>query len=119
MQYEVYRHKDASDADFDSINQIYKRVLSEDKWLCNETQQNLVSGTYVNGPLHPEYESGPIYLQGLVRSLLSEHRKKEEQHNSRIWPTAQDTHGLDGTDADVKFCSSLDCGSQGEGTIAW
>lgn len=120
MQYEVYRHKDASDEDFDSINQIYKRVLSEDKWLCNETQQNLTSGTYVNGPLHPQYESGPLYLQGLIRDLLSEHRSKEEQQKMKIWPTVQDTQGMGETGADESFCASLDCvGSQREGAVSW
>lgn len=119
MQYEVYRHKDALDADFDNINQIFKRILSEDKWLCNETQRNLQAGAYVNGQLHSAYEIGPLYLQGLVRERLMKHRKEEEKQKREIWPTMQITAGLDQTNDDIAFCSGLSCETQSKGALAW
>lgn len=119
MQYEVYRHKDASDEEFNKLNEIYKRVLSEDKWLCNETQQNLNAGTYVNGQLHSEYESGPLYFQELVRTALTEHRKEEEKQKKEIWPAAQQTAGLDRTNEDIAFCNRLQSACDGKTGLAW
>lgn len=53
MQYEVYRHKDASDEDFKGMDQFAKRVEAEDKALCDAAQKNLNAGFYTSGPLHP------------------------------------------------------------------
>ena len=56
IEYEVYRHKDATDEEFENINAFYRQVLEEDRQLCNLAQENLNTGVYVNGELHPEKE---------------------------------------------------------------
>ncbi|CAN9481857.1 unnamed protein product [Alternaria alternata] len=63
MEYEVYRHKDASDAEFEAIDSMYKRVLNEDKWLCLNTQKNYAAGVYVSGEMHARMEKGPLFVQ--------------------------------------------------------
>ena len=71
MQYEVYRHINASDKDFHKIDSIFKQVLKEDKDLCNAAQRNLNTGVYVNGELHPEHEKGPLFFQQSVTKTWS------------------------------------------------
>lgn len=56
MQYEVFRHKDASDEIFKELDDFFKQVESEDKNLCNGAQQNLNAGVYINGNLQPSNE---------------------------------------------------------------
>lgn len=56
MEYEVYRHSDASDQDFQFIDGMFKQVLKEDKELCEGVQQNLNAGIFMNGELHPQAE---------------------------------------------------------------
>lgn len=53
MQYEVFRHKDASDEEFKELDDFFKQVENEDKNLCNGAQRNLNAGVYVNGELQP------------------------------------------------------------------
>ncbi|KAF9885292.1 hypothetical protein FE257_013093 [Aspergillus nanangensis] len=90
MRYEVYRHKDSTDADFNLISDMYKRIMSEDKYLCIQSQKNLNAGIFVNGELHPEMEKGPLHFQRTVREVVTEHRQKEEQAGGlEIWPATQ------------------------------
>lgn len=117
MEYEVYRHKDASDEDFEHIDSMFKRILAEDKWLCNATQSNLNAGVYVNGQLHPSYEQGPLYFQKLVRQAVIEHRTKEERLKEEIWPSSQDVSGIAATNQEIAFCVSLD--PQRSKDLAW
>jgi hypothetical protein len=56
MEYEVYRHCDATDEEFNKIDQTFKQVLLEDKDLCNNAQKNLNAGVFLSGPLHPKCE---------------------------------------------------------------
>jgi hypothetical protein len=56
MEYEVYRHNDATDEEFNKISEMFKQVLREDKDLCNGAQRNLNAGIFVNGELHPRTE---------------------------------------------------------------
>lgn len=67
MEYEVYRHNDASDEDFNGIWEFFKQVLREDKDLCNAAQKNLNAGIFLNGELHPRVEkvqlSYPIVVE--------------------------------------------------------
>ena len=46
---EVYRNNDATDEDFNIISDMYKRIMSEDKYLCINSQKNLTAGVFVNG----------------------------------------------------------------------
>lgn len=89
MRYEVYRHKDATDEDFTLISDMYKRIMSEDKYLCIQSQKNLNAGVFVNGQLHPEMERGPLHFQKTVREVVTEHHKKEEAVGHEIWPAQQ------------------------------
>ncbi|KAJ5160406.1 uncharacterized protein N7482_007410 [Penicillium canariense] len=89
MRYEVYRHKDATDEDFTLISDMYKRIMSEDKYLCIHTQKNLNAGVFVNGLLHPEMEKGPLHFQSTVREVVTQHFDKEEAAGHQIWPAQQ------------------------------
>ena len=119
MEYEVYRHKDASDADFNNMDQMFKRILTEDKYLCNNTQKNLNAGVYVNGQLHPVFEQGPLYFQSLVKSAVLEHRKEEEKEKKEIWPATQAMMGSSKTSEELSFCSGLVCNPEQRSALAW
>lgn len=108
MEYEVYRHKDATDADFQQIDSMFKRILAEDKWLCNETQKNFDAGVYVSGTMHPSYEEGPLYFQNLVKKLVMKHRAEEKRLKKEIWPASQKVNTSSRTDDEVHFCAALD-----------
>ena len=86
MSYEVYRNKNANEEDFDKVNQMYKRIMSEDKALCEAAQRNINSGTFINGELHPRLEKGPLYFQKFVREAVTEHWKREQALKQQIWP---------------------------------
>lgn len=103
-EYEVYRHKHATDADFDESDKFFKQVEHEDKALCNAAQVNLNLGTYSIGQLQPEAESGVLYSQDLIRRALQEHRQKEKEAGREIWPTRLTVAG---ENADVLFCQKL------------
>lgn len=118
MEYEVYRHKDASDEDFNNIDQIFKRILAEDKWLCNLTQKNLDSGIFVNGQMHNDYESGPLYLQRLVKGAVMKHRAEEKKHRREIWPATPTVAGIHGLTEEEQLCSGLKCRDEG-GELTW
>lgn len=89
MRYEVYRNKYSNDADFEVINAMYKRIMSEDKYLCANAQKNLSAGVFVNGEMHPHMEQGPLFFQGRVRDLMMQHHKKEVAAQREIWPARQ------------------------------
>lgn len=110
MRYEVYRNKNSSDADFELVNSMYKRIMSEDKYLCDLTQKNLNAGVFVNGELHPRMEKGPLYFQKVVRDLLTEHYRREQEAKQEIWPARQVLPRSNSvTQNDVSFCSNLSC----------
>jgi phenylpropionate dioxygenase-like ring-hydroxylating dioxygenase large terminal subunit len=90
MLYEVYRNKSSDDKDFQLINEMYKRIMSEDKYLCVEAQKNLSTGVFVNGLLHPHMEKGPLYFQSVVRDNLMEHFDREQRAGAQIWPAQVD-----------------------------
>lgn len=113
MRYEVYRNKNSSEEDFQLINSIYKRVMSEDKYLCVNSQKNLENGVFVNGELHPEMEKGPLYFQQMVRELVMGHHEREEKEGHEIWPAQQRLPGSASTSReDMDFCSKLTSQSQ-------
>jgi hypothetical protein len=108
MEYEVYRNKEASDEDFEYIDSFFKRVLNEDKHLCNAAQKNLDAGVFVNGQLHPDLESAPLFFQNTVRGLLRNHRDEEKRQNMELWPACQSSPGS-ATAEDINFCAELTC----------
>jgi hypothetical protein len=70
MEYEVYRHKDASDLDFNDISDCFKQILKEDKDLCNAAQKNLNAGIFVNGELHPRVEKVHKYVDSAQQDTV-------------------------------------------------
>lgn len=114
MRYEVYRHKGSSDEDFEHVNQMFKRIMAEDKELCTRSQENLNNGVFVNGELHPKLEKGPLYFQGMVRDLVTEFHKREERTGQQIWPSRQALPAAATTSQeDMDFCTNLTTQKQG------
>ncbi|GES64635.1 Rieske [2Fe-2S] domain protein [Aspergillus terreus] len=114
MRYEVYRNKTSSDEDFQLINQMYKRIMTEEKSLCDQTQENLNNGVSVDGGLHPGMEKGSLYFQTSVRELVQEHYEREQAAGHDIWPARQALPQTATTSKDdMDFCSKLDASSQG------
>ena len=112
MKYEVYRNKNSNDEDFQLISDMYKRIMSEDKYLCANAQKNINRGVFVNGEMHPRMEKGPLYFQNEVRQIVQDHRAKEVLANAEIWPARQilpQTANSKKAEEDVNFCSAVDC----------
>ncbi|ETS75929.1 hypothetical protein PFICI_12873 [Pestalotiopsis fici W106-1] len=119
MEYEVYRHKDATDDEFEHIDSFFKRVLAEDKYLCDAVQKNLGAGVFVNGELHPDLESAPIFFQNTVRQLVTEHRRKEEENGEELWPARRAISHSGVTKGDDAFCDGLVCKTSQGANIEW
>ncbi|KGO74491.1 Aromatic-ring-hydroxylating dioxygenase, alpha subunit [Penicillium italicum] len=107
VRYEVYRNKNSSDDEFEMINQISKRMMSENKDLCVEKQKNLNTGVSVNGHPYPT-EEGSVDFQTVVRGLITEHRKREENAGEQLWPARQRLPQEEAVSKeDMDFCSKL------------
>lgn len=120
MKYEVYRNKNSSDEEFETISSMYKRIMSEDKYLCVNVQKNLNAGVFVNGEMHPRMEKGPLFFQKKVREIIQAHYKQEVDANREIWPARQNISRTASTsEGDIDFCSALDCCKKQEKSIAW
>ncbi|POR38310.1 Choline monooxygenase, chloroplastic [Tolypocladium paradoxum] len=110
MRYEVYRNKNSSDEDFETISSMYKRIMSEDKYLCANAQKNLSAGVFVNGEMHPRMEKGPLFFQKTVRNLVQAHHQREVEADCEIWPARQSLPKTATTsENDLNFCSAVDC----------
>jgi len=110
MEYEVYRHKDATDEEFETIDAMFKRVLTEDKYLCTNAQKNFEANVYVSGELHSRMEKGPLFVQSTVRRLLTEHHAREKKLGREIWPARQSFgNAAAQVEQDEEFCSGLTC----------
>lgn len=120
MRYEVYRNKNSSEEEFQLINQMYKRIMSEDKALCDLAQKNLNAGIFVNGEMHPRMEKGPLYFQKLIRETVVDHHKREQVAKQQIWPARQNlpTTALV-SQQDVEFCSGLACQPTLQEQLVW
>ncbi|PYI23959.1 ISP domain-containing protein [Aspergillus violaceofuscus CBS 115571] len=123
IENEVYRHRDATDEEFDNINAFYRQVLEEDKELCVGVQTNLSTGVFINGELHPSKEKGPIHFQQSLREMVMEHRQKEEAQGGReIWPALPAVTGDMKTDRlaeEERFCSQLEASCISRPELAW
>jgi phenylpropionate dioxygenase-like ring-hydroxylating dioxygenase large terminal subunit len=118
MHYEVYRNKHSSEADFQAINQMYKRIMSEDKALCHLAQKNINAGVFVNGELHPRLEKGPLYFQKSVRDVVTEHYKREKAAKQEIWPARQQLPGNALVSQEgIDLCNSLACSTNGDALL--
>ncbi|CAG8882774.1 unnamed protein product [Penicillium egyptiacum] len=74
IENEVYRHRDATDEEFENINAFYRQVLDEDKELCVGTQENLSAGVFTNGELHPSKEKVVVHHRSSVTVANRESR---------------------------------------------
>ncbi|KAH8592344.1 iron-sulfur cluster-binding protein [Bisporella sp. PMI_857] len=118
MEYEVYRHLDATDEAFTHINELFKQVLREDKDLCNNAQKNLNAGVFTNGRLHPWNEKGPLYFQKLVKNAVMTHREEEVRLDNEIWPAKAHIDKLNGLDEEISFCAGLSKNCS-DGSLSW
>ena len=115
MRYEVYRNKHSSDEAFDTISAMYKRIMSEDKYLCQNAQKNINAGIFVNGEMHPVMEAGPLYFQKTVREVVTAHFEKEQRLGSEISPAQQKVpKTAAASQSDANFCSAVDCCRKGK-----
>jgi hypothetical protein len=120
MYYEVYRNKHSTDEEFQVINNIYKRIMSEDKYLCANAHKNIKAGVFVNGELHPKMEQGPLFFQKLVRELVTAHHKQEQKAKREIWPARQALpEDAEVSEKDIGFCSSVDCSALKKEGLSW
>lgn len=111
MKYEVYRNRNSCDDDFEFIDALYKRVMSEDKVLCANAQKNLNTGVFVNGEMHPKMEKGPLFFQKTVRDLLQAHHEREIDEGQEIWPACQSLPSkASGSQNDISFCLAVNRG---------
>ncbi|KAF2156369.1 putative Rieske 2Fe-2S family protein [Myriangium duriaei CBS 260.36] len=119
MHYEIFRNKNSSDEDFQLIAQMYKRVMEEDKVLCNNAQKNLNAGVFVSGEMHPRMEKAPLFFQKTARDVVYEHHKREKEAGKEIWPAKQGlTYNSAISQEDVDFCEGLSC-STNKAQLAW
>lgn len=120
MRYEVYRHKDATEENFDKINQMYKRIMTEDKYLCEHAQKNINAGIFVNGEMHPRMEKGPLFFQKNIRDAVTSHHVREQKAKQEIWPARQTLPASAGiSKQDVDFCAGLSCATSAPEVLAW
>lgn len=142
IEFEVYRHRDATDEQFKAMSTFYTTIMEEDKHLCNAAQSNLSAGVFVNGELHPDKEQvssnadtqmaehslisskGPLHFQQTVKDDVMGHRRKEmEGGGQEIWPARPKVTGEMETGKlreEEEFCSQLEasnCTSKSE--LAW
>jgi hypothetical protein len=118
MRYEIFRNKHSSEEDFQRINTMYKRIMAEDKVLCDLSQRNLNAGVFVNGEMHPKMEKGPLFFQKVVRDTVYEHHKREKAAGKEIWPARQNLPNTASvSQEDVEFCNSLSCTANNEALV--
>jgi hypothetical protein len=110
MHYQIFRNRNSTEAEFQLIHQLYKKVVGEDKILCELAQKNLNAEIFVNGEMHPRLEKGPLFFQSVVRKVIREHWEKEKLAKREIWPARQRLPEAAGmSDEDALMCESLAC----------
>ena len=88
MIYEVYRNVKAPRDEYDNVDAIYKRVMSEDKALVLAAHENIERNVFINGELHPRLEQGPVFFQKVCREVVMDHLKEEKKAGHKIWPAS-------------------------------
>jgi hypothetical protein len=117
MQYEVYRHKECTDAEFEEMDGFMKQIENEDREICTRAQKNLNAGVYDAGPLHWKREKGVQYFKGLVKESILEHRRKEKQLGRELWP-AQRLTSSENAEEERDFCRDL-CNDKRSSQLSW
>lgn len=119
MHYQIFRNRNSTDEQFQLISQLYNKVVSEDKILCELAQKNLNAEIFVSGEMHPRLEKGPLFFQQVARNVIREHFEKEKAAKKEIWPARQQlpSTAVHNTE-DAELCSSLSCQTN-EAGLAW
>ncbi|KAJ9608042.1 hypothetical protein H2200_007030 [Cladophialophora chaetospira] len=117
LEYEVYRHKDCTQEDFDTMNPFFKQVETEDVGLCNAVQRNLNMDTYIKGPLHPHNEKGVIYFKNLVKEVLYQHVEEEHKAGRKIFPARRSDDNNEEIAEEEAFCRLACDGNSGPKTV--
>jgi len=119
MHYQIFRNTNSSEEQFQLIHQLYKRVVGEDKVLCELAQKNLDAGIFVNGEMHPRLEKGPLHFQKVARETIREHFEREKAAKRPIWPARQKLQSTSGVSKDdEELCSGLTCQTN-QSELAW
>src|ERR1700761_2099385 len=119
MHYQIFRNKNSTEEEFQLIHQLYKKVVGEDKVLCELAQRNLNAEIFVNGEMHPRLEKGPLFFQKVVRKVIREHWEREKAAKREIWPARQQLpSSATVSTEDAEMCSSLSCRVDESG-LAW
>ncbi|KAK5065418.1 hypothetical protein LTR84_001256 [Exophiala bonariae] len=117
MKYDVYRHKAATQEQFEAMDKFFKQVEDEDKELCVGAQINLNNGVYNAGELQPVAEKGVLHFQKLVREAVVEHHQNEQEAKKELWPARVRTEN---SNSDVRFCNRLAaCSSSVDKVAEW
>lgn len=97
---------------------MFKRIMNEDKDLCNQAQKNLSAGVFINGELYPSMENGPLYFQKMCREEVVNWHKREQAAKQEIWPARQKLPSSAGeANDDVDFCNGLSCSTSNEALV--
>lgn len=111
LQYEVYRHKNASESDFKKVEEILQQTASEQE---APAEKNLRAGVLV--------DQTPLQFQNQVYQLVEHHRKLEGVAGREIRPAQQILDkSATKTEQDESLyssCSGLSCGKIAK-DLAW
>ncbi|KAL6452094.1 cntA Carnitine monooxygenase oxygenase subunit [Candida maltosa Xu316] len=116
LQYDIYTKKGLDEASKKEFVDFLQQVEIEDYELCRLTQKNLNEGIYSTGYLHPEQENGLLFYQGLVKDMITEHFKLEQEKGEPIDPAAVGNHSSGEIEELDGICQSLECGKS---SIDW
>jgi hypothetical protein len=121
LQYDIYKKKGIGKNEIDGFVEFLQQVELEDFNLCEATQQNLNTGIYSTGILHPEKENGVLYYQNVVKDLVLEHLELEKQSGNEINPAVVGTQSASPSAQLLdNICKGLACQTGSENTvIAW
>ena len=118
MHYQIFRNKNSTEEDFQLISQMYARIVSEDKVLCELAQKNLNARIFINGELHPRLEKGPLYFQAVAREVVRTHYEKERVAKREIWPARRALPGEAVVSReDEELCEGLACRTDQNGLV--
>ncbi|RMY19439.1 hypothetical protein D0867_04684 [Hortaea werneckii] len=119
MHYEVYKNKHSSDEDFRFIADMYRKVMGEDKVLCEGQMGNLKTGVFTSGELHPQWERGPLFFQHTIRKIVTEHFRREKELGREIFPAKRGLPKNEKVDEeDLEMCGGGSCPAEQE-ALAW
>lgn len=81
IEYEIYRHKHASDAEFKKIYEVFQQLRAENEALSSKGFQGDSESSII--------KKRPFYFEGHVRELVERHRNQEKAVKHVILPAKQ------------------------------